>query len=295
MKVLIMGGDGMLGHKVFQVLSQRADAYATFRNTEGMWTRHPVFAGVDRAHAFGGVNALDLNSVTRAMEQIKPDAVINCIGIIKQHDENKFAISSIQVNALFPHQLADLCGGSGVRLIHLSTDCIFSGACGNYTEADLPDPADLYGRTKLLGELDRRDCLTLRTSIIGWELKRHASLVEWFAAQRGRTIKGHRRAVYSGLSTAALAGLMGDILETRPDLEGLYQVASSPITKYDLLLRLRDALGWRDINIEPDDRFHCDRSLMGSRFEAATLWQMPDWDEMIANLAAEWPTYEQWL
>lgn len=294
MKVLIMGGGGMLGHKVFQVLSQRFDAYVTFRDTKGLWTRHPVYAGVDGTHTLGGVDALDFDSVARAVEQVKPDAVVNGIGIVKQRDEAKFAIPSIQVNALFPHQLADLCEASGARLIHLSTDCVFSGTRGNYTEADLPDPADLYGRTKLLGELDRRGCLTLRTSIIGWELKHHAGLVEWFAAQRGRTIKGYRRAIYSGLSTAALAGLMGDILETRPDLWGLYQVASSPITKYDLLLRLRDALGWQDINIEPDDRFHCDRSLIGSRFEAATRWQAPDWDEMIAGLAAEWPTYEQW-
>ena len=242
----------------------------------------------------GGVDALDLDSVARAMDQTKPDAVVNCIGIVKQRDEAKAAIPSIRVNALFPHQLADLCQAQGARLIHLSTDCVFSGNRGHYTEDDLPDPVDLYGRTKLLGELDRPGCLTLRTSIVGWELKHRAGLLEWFASQRGQTIKGYRNAIYSGVSTVVLARLIGDLLENHPALSGIYHVASQPIAKYDLLVRLRDALGWYDITIKPDDAFQCDRSLVGARFEAATSWQAPDWDEMIAGLAAEWPTYEGW-
>jgi dTDP-4-dehydrorhamnose reductase len=294
MKVLILGGEGMLGHKVFQLFRQRFDTYTTFRDTDGLWTRHPLYADVDRARTLGDVNALELDSVQQAVEHVQPHAVINCIGIVKQREEAKAAIPSIRVNALFPHQLADLCAAHGVRLIHLSTDCVFSGSRGRYAEDDLPDPVDLYGRTKLLGEPDSPGCLTLRTSIIGWELKHRASLLEWFAAQRGRTIKGYRQAIYTGLSTTVLAGLLGDILMTWPALDGLYHVASSPITKYDLLLRMRDALGWQDITIEPDDQFHCDRSLLGSRFKAATGWQSPDWDEMIAGLAAEWHTYEQW-
>ena len=137
---------------------------------------------------------------------------------------------------------------------------------GNYSESDIPDPVDLYGRSKLLGELDRQGCLTLRTSIIGWELKNQASLLEWFALQRGRIIKGFRHAIYTGLSTSVLSDLIGWLLETRPDLSGIYQVAGSPISKYDLLLRMRDALHWNDITIESDDDFHCDRSLIGDAF-----------------------------
>ena len=293
-RVLVLGGEGMLGHKVFQLFSQRFDIYVTFRDADGLWARHPLYASVDRTRTLGNVHALEFDSVQQAVEQVQPHAVINCIGIVKQRREAKAAIPSIQVNALFPHQLADLCAAYSVRLIHLSTDCVFSGSRGRYAEDDLPDPVDLYGQTKLLGELDRSGCLTLRTSIIGWELKHRAGLLEWFAAQRERTIKGYRRAIYTGLSAAVLVGLMGDILETWPDLDGLYHVASSPITKYDLLWRMRDALSWQDITIEPDDQFHCDRSLLGSRFEAATGWQSPDWDEMIGGLAAEWPTYEQW-
>jgi dTDP-4-dehydrorhamnose reductase len=294
MRILILGGDGMLGHKVFQRLHTHLETYVTFRDTYGTRDHYPLYAKTDHTYMFGGIDALDICGLQKLMKQVKPVGVINCAGIVKQRDEAKAAIPSIQVNALFPHLLADLCEGQGARLIHLSTDCVFSGLKGNYSESDLPDPVDLYGRTKLLGELNRQGCLTLRTSIIGWELKNHASLLEWFATQRGNTIKGFRHAIYTGLATATLADLIGYLLEAKQELSGLYQVASSPITKYELLQRMRDALNWRDITIEPDEDFRCDRSLIGTRFSDTTGWRAPEWDMMIETLASEWPTYEQW-
>jgi dTDP-4-dehydrorhamnose reductase len=201
-------------------------------------------------------------------------------------------VPSIQINALFPHQLADLCVERGIRAIQISTDCVFSGFRGNYSEIDVPDPVDLYGRTKLLGELNRPGCLTLRTSIVGWQLNTFSSLLSWFALQRNKHIKGYRKAIYSGFSTTVLAQLIGDILQTRPDLHGIYQVASEPISKYDLLVKLRDVLGWSDIIIDPDDQFFCDRSLSGTRFSSATGWRPPTWEAMLQGLAAEWPSYE---
>lgn len=291
---VVLGAEGMLGHKALQVLSDRFEVFATSRNQRDLWLSHPAFASIDNARAKSGVDVCDLNAVAKVIADVNPQVVINCIGIVKQRDEAKAAVPSITVNALFPHQLADLCEAHGARLIHLSTDCVFSGRRGRYTEDDLPDPVDLYGRTKLLGELDRPGCLTLRTSIIGWELKQRSGLLEWFAAQRGRTIRGYRGAIYTGVSTAVLARLIGDLVVNHPDLSGMYQVASRPITKYDLLVRLCDALGWDDITIESDDEFQCDRSLIGTRFEAATGWVAPVWDEMVAELAAEWPQYQQW-
>lgn len=293
MRILILGGAGMLGHKAYQVLSAHFDTYVTFREAGEQWARQPPYDGAEGGRVLGGVNALDLNSVSQAIEQAQPRAVLNCIGIVKQRDEAKQAIPSILTNALFPHQLAELCEACGIRLIHLSTDCVFSGARGHYTETDNPDPVDLYGRTKLLGELDRRGGLTLRTSIIGWELQHRAGLLEWFAAQRGRTIKGYQQAIYTGLSTSVLAELIADILGGQNNLTGLYHVASNPISKYDLLLGLRNTLGWQDIVIEPDEQFYCDRSLTGARFATATQWQAPKWQAMIEGLAAEWPVYEQ--
>ena len=156
----------------------------------------------------------------------------------------------------------------------------------------MPDPVDLYGRTKLLGELNRFGCLTLRTSIIGWQLNTFSSLLSWFALQRNKHIKGYRKAIYSGFSTTVLAQLIRDILQTRPDLNGVYQVASEPISKFDLLVKLRDILGWNDIVIEPDNQFFCDRSLSSSRFTVATGWRPPTWEVMLLGLVAEWPSYE---
>jgi dTDP-4-dehydrorhamnose reductase len=281
----------MLGHQVCRRLGERFEVWATYRGDAESWIQ---YGNVAAARALGGVDASQLATVEACLARVKPAAVVNCIGIVKQRDEAKMAVPTIRVNSLFPHLLADLCEKCGARLIHVSTDCVFSGERGSYTEDDTPDPVDLYGRSKLLGEVDRDGALTLRTSIIGWEVMGNASLLEWFAAQRNRIIKGYRRVIYSGLSTASLADVMGYVLEEQPRLSGLYHVASQPVSKYELLSRLRDALGWTDIRVEPDDEEYCDRSLSAARFIAATKWQPSAWDEMIAELAAEWPTYRGW-
>jgi dTDP-4-dehydrorhamnose reductase len=291
MRILIFGADGMLGHKILQMLSSRFETFGTFRDQSNIFDLYPAITDINRIRFFFRVDANNLNAVEKVIVEVQPQIVINCIGIVKQREDAKVAIPSIQVNALFPHQLADLCHTRGARLIHFSTDCVFSGNRGKYTENDLPDPVDLYGRTKLLGELDRSGCLTIRTSIVGWELKNRAGLLEWFASQRGRIIKGYRRAIYSGLTTAAISRLIDIHLLDKPELNGLYHVASKPINKYDLLVRLRETLGWNDIIIEPDDIFQCDRSLMGTRFETMIGWSPPTWDEMIAELSQEWHTY----
>ena len=183
MKVLILGGDGMLGHKAYQILSHRFDTYATFRNPDGAWTSFPIYQ--DRSNAVSGVNAVDFGSVVRAVGRVKPDVVINCIGVIKQLKESNDPIISLKVNSLFPHRLADLCMAAGTRLFHISTDCVFSGRKGNYTEDDVLDAQDLYGRTKLLGEVDGPGCLTIRTSIVGRDFLRQGGLLEWFLSNRG--------------------------------------------------------------------------------------------------------------
>lgn len=288
MKVLTFGGSGMLGHQLCHRLSEQMDVWATFRSAPEQFEFLPSERRID--HVF----VEDIACVRDVLDTVKPDVVVNSVGIVKQRDEAKQAVPSIQVNALFPHQLADLCIERGIRVIQVSTDCVFSGARGNYTEIDNPDPVDLYGRSKLLGELHRPGTLTLRTSIIGWQLNTFSSLLSWFALQRGKRIKGYRKAIYSGFSTAVLSQLIGDILLTRPDLTGLYQVASEPISKFDLLVNLRDILGWNDITIDADDNFFCDRSLSGAHFTAATGWRPPTWNAMLEGLAAEWPRYQKY-
>ena len=288
MRVLILGGNGMLGHQLCRVLPERMEVWATFRDNPN---RYAQFKLLPEEQNIRDVSVQDIARLSEILDTVKPGAVVNAVGIVKQRDEAKQAITSIQINALFPHQLADLCIQSGIRVIQISTDCVFSGLRGNYTEIDVPDPVDLYGRTKLLGELNRPGCLTLRTSIIGWQLNTFSSLLSWFALQRNKHIKGYHKAIYSGFSTNVTAQLIGDILQTRPDLSGLYQVASEPISKYDLLVRLREFLGWDDIVIDSDDQFFCDRSLSGLHFSTATGWRPPTWEAMLQGLAMEWPRY----
>ena len=286
MRVLILGGNGMLGHQLCRLLHERMEIWSTFRKASESFEFLPQDRRIDN------IFVQDIPRVQEVLEAVKPDAVVNAVGVVKQRDEAKQAIPSIQVNSLFPHQLADLCAERGIRVIQISTDCIFSGSRGNYSEIDVPDPVDLYGRTKLLGELNRPGCLTLRTSIIGWQLNTFSSLLSWFALQRNKHLKGYRKAIYTGFSTTVLAQLIGDILQTRPDLSGVYQVSSEPISKFDLLVKLRDILGWKDIVIEPDDQFFCDRSLSSLRFTTATGWSPPTWEAMLQGLASEWPAYE---
>lgn len=287
MRILVIGGNGMLGHQLCRFLAERTEVWATFHK------KAEQFNCLPEEKMLENVYVQDLSRIQEVLDRVKPDAVINAVGIVKQRDEAKQAVTSIQVNALFPHQLADLCVERGIRVIQISTDCVFSGFRGNYSEIDVPDPVDLYGRTKLLGELNRPGCLTLRTSIIGWQLNTFSSLLSWFALQRNKHIKGYRKAIYSGFSTTVLAQLIGDILQTRPDLNGLYQVSSEPISKFDLLVKLRDILGWSDIIIDPDDQFFCDRSLSSTRFTTATSWRSPTWEAMLQGLASEWPAYEE--
>jgi len=292
-RLLILGGEGMLGHKVFQVLTERFETYATFRDTDGPWNSFPIYSGVDGDRTIGGVNALELESVARAIAKVQPEAVINCIGIIKQVPEASDIALSIALNALFPHRLADLCKTAGARLLHISTDCVFAGRKGNYSEDDITDAEDLYGRTKALGEVSRTGCLTIRTSIIGRDFLKQSALLEWFLTNRGRRVRGYRNAIYTGLTTQSLARIMGDILMQHPTVDGIFQIASQPISKLDLLVKIRDAMKL-DIEVEPHDDPPCDRSLSAARFVAATGYRIPTWDDMIAELAADPTPYDEW-
>ncbi len=293
MRVLVLGGEGMLGHKVFKVLSRRFDTFATFLGPDGLWREFPQYAGLPASRLLGGVDALRFETVEAALEQARPDAVINCVGIIKQLREASDPILTITLNSLLPQRLAYLCTGRGVRLVHMSTDCVFSGRKGAYTEDDLPDPDDLYGRSKLLGEVDRPGCLTIRTSIFGRDFLKQDAFLEWFLSNRGGRVRGYRNAIYSGFPTQVLARIIGDLLDYQPALGGLVQIASAPISKYALLMMLKDAMGL-DIDIEPFDDPPCDRSLSAARFVDATGYRIPSWEEMVAELAADPTPYDEW-
>jgi dTDP-4-dehydrorhamnose reductase len=287
---LIAGGGGMLGHKLWQRLRERFDTYVTLR---GSARNSPVRDLFDRDRTIEGVDADDFDRLITAVGIAKPDVIINAIGIVKQLPTAKDAIPSIAINSLFPHRLANLCAAAGARLIHISTDCVFSGEKGHYTESDRPDADDLYGRSKLLGEVATPPSLTLRTSIIGREIGRPNGLVEWFLSQRGKKASGYRHAIFSGLTTIALTDLIRDVIERHATLSGLYQVSTEPINKYDLLLLLRDAYGI-DVEITAVDEPRIDRSLDSSRFRSETQWTPQPWPELVRAMAADPTPYDQW-
>lgn len=286
-RILVVGASGMLGHRLVRGLSADFNVTGTVRGDAADWAALPHFAN---ATVLGSVDALDFSTVANAVETARPELVINAVGAIKQVADGKSAVPAIRLNALFPHQLAEAAGRAGARLITFSTDCVFSGKKGPYQETDTPDATDVYGRSKLLGEVTAPGCLTLRSSIIGRELRGRHSLVDWFISQNGGRVKGFRGALYSGMTTGAASNLVTAILRTKPELEGLWQVAAQPINKYELLKLVRDAMGLT-IDIAPDDDFHCDRRLDGSRFAQETGLALPSWPQMIADLAAEAPFY----
>ena len=275
MKILILGGSGMLGHQLYRTLHDRIETYVTFRRINSSLPDY-----FDRSHLLEGVDAADFDSVIQAVGKVHPDVVINCIGVVKQQNTAKDPIICLSINSLFPHRLARLCQAAQARLIHVSTDCVFSGKKGNYTEADYPDAEDLYGRSKLLGEIQGTGRLTLRTSIIGRELGTRQGLVEWFLSNQGQKVKGYRKAIFSGLTTDALAELVGRVILHHPQLEGLWHVAAEPINKFALISLVREVFE-ADIAIEPEDQFCCDRSLCDNRFRKATGWAPPEWPAMI--------------
>jgi dTDP-4-dehydrorhamnose reductase len=290
MRVLVLGAAGMLGHKLWQAYQGRFDTWATVRADYRAYESYALF---DPRRLLGGVDTFQFDTVVQALATVHPDVVINCIGIIKQLPTANSPIVSLSVNALFPHQLANLCRAAGARLIHISTDCVFSGRKGIYTEEDVSDAEDLYGRTKFLGEVDGPGCLTLRTSIVGRELQTTSGLVEWFLSNRGGRVRGYTKAIYSGFTTLALATVIADVLEHHPNLTGVYQVSSEPIAKYGLLCLLRNCFGV-SIEIEPYPDVRIDRSLDSSRFRAATGWVPPTWVEMVRAMASDPTPYEKW-
>lgn len=277
MRILVLGASGMLGNAMVRVLSEKADwqVQGTVRS-EGA---RRFFAAEIAGRLLSGVDVEQPDSLLQTFNRVRPEVVINCIGLIKQLADAEDPLQAIPINALLPHRLARLCELVGARLIHPGTDCVFSGDRGNYRESDLPDARDLYGRSKLLGEVSYPHAVTLRTSIIGHELQSAHGLVGWFLAQQGQC-RGYTRAIFSGLPTVELARVVRDVLIPRPELAGVYHVAAAPIAKYDLLQLVAEVYK-KKIEIIPSDQLVIDRSLNADRFRAATGYVAPAWPELI--------------
>lgn len=276
-RILVLGATGMLGNAVLRLFSESPGFHATGTARSESALRLLPQALHDRLVL--GVDVEQPDSVLRALAEVRPEVVINCIGVIKQLADAEDPLQAIPLNAVLPHRLARMCAVAGARLIHISTDCVFAGTKGMYREEDAPDATDLYGRSKLLGEVDYPHAVTLRTSIIGHELGRAHGLVGWFLAQTSG-VRGYRQAIFSGLPTVELARVIRDFVLPTPDLHGVYHVSAEPIDKHTLLGLVRDAYG-RQTPIEPDDRVRIDRSLDSSRFRALTGYRPAPWPALV--------------
>ncbi len=279
-KVLVLGCTGMLGSAVLRFFALRGyhDTVGSARSAEKAALLPQEF----RKLLLCGVNVDNVDDLSQLFANVRPTIVINCVGIVKQLSDANDPLTAIPVNSLLPHRLARLCATTGARLVHISTDCVFSGTKGNYVENDLADATDLYGRSKLLGETHHPHAITLRTSIIGHELDGSHGLINWFLGQQGQA-RGFGSAIFSGLPTVELARVMHDFVIPHPGLHGLYHVSAPAISKHDLLqlvARTYDV----DIQIVRDDTLKIDRSLDSTRFRKATGYEPPPWQILVESM-----------
>ena len=281
-KVLVLGISGMLGSALFRTLSQSPgiETWGTLRGEGGKRYFHPDFS----QRIISGVDALNHDALIGLFGELKPQVVINCVGLIKQVLGVNDPLTVLPINSLLPNRLARLCEVSGSRLIHISTDCVFSGRRGHYLESDVPDAEDLYGRSKLLGEIDGMGHVTtLRTSIIGHELNSCHSLIDWFLATRG-SVKGYANAYFSGLPTVELAEIIRDYVISSP-ISGLFHVSADRIDKFSLLQLVAQAYEKR-VEIIRDEEVKIDRSLDSARFRTVTGYTPRSWPDLILKMHA---------
>ena len=272
----------MLGNAIFRLFNEceNYEAFGTLRSPSSK----KFFPLSLHSKLVAGVDVENIDSLMRVFSENRPDVVVNCIGLVKQLTEAGDPLVAIPINSILPHRLAMLCAVVGARLVHMSTDCVFSGSKGMYLESDNSDAKDLYGRSKFLGEVDYPNAITLRTSIIGHELDGARSLVGWFLSQTGQ-VKGFKNAIFSGLPTVEIARVIRDYVIPNPQLHGLYHVSADPINKFDLLMAVAHEYG-KKIEILPEHQLIIDRSLDSSRFRAITGFQPKSWPELVHAMHA---------
>ena len=280
-RILILGVTGMLGHVLFKEMNKITyiDVFGTTRSKRGLQS---YFTQEELNKIRDGVDADSFETVIRAIASVQPTIIINCIGIIKQLPISNDPLTAITINAQLPHRLSLVARTAKARLIHISTDCVFDGKKGNYTEEDLSTAEDLYGKTKYLGEVHYPHCITLRTSIIGHELKTNFSLVDWFMSQENE-VNGFTKAIYSGFPTIEMANIISNYVIPNNELSGLYHVSSDAISKYELLNIIKEIYK-NDIKIKPFDNFVIDRSLNSNKFKQITGYVSPSWKKLVKDM-----------
>ncbi|MEO6221810.1 MAG: SDR family oxidoreductase [Vicinamibacterales bacterium] len=285
--LLVLGGNGMLGHKLVQVASKDLEVYGTVRD------RHAGLAAVLGVAADHLLLHPDVTvGIDDLLDRVRPTVIVNCTGALKPASGSLEPCEAISVNALVPHRIAAAARVRGMRYIHLSTDCVFEGRRGQYAEDDAPDATDLYGRSKALGEVEDEVTLTIRTSMVGRQLRGSRGLLEWFLSRRGEIVQGYRAMRFSGLSTLTLSRTIVNVIEKHPTLAGRIHMGGDAISKYDLLHIMNDTFK-AGITIVPVDGPQIDRSLNSHRF-TAIAGPAPSWQQMLEETAGDPTPYEEW-
>lgn len=289
MKVLILGGTGMLGHKLVQKFTDKFETWSTIRGSIDLVAHTGIF---DPGKTIANVDVRDYGLLETSIRSVRPEVVINAVGVIKQVPAARDVADLIAINSILPHKLAEMGARLGYRLISLSTDCVFSGKRGNYRESDVPDADDIYGKSKYLGEIAGENCLTIRTSIIGRELASSNSLTEWFLKKPAGQVEGYANAIYSGFPTTVFADVVADIVISHRAVSGVRHISSEPISKFDLLRLMKIEFG-TDHDILRNETYRIDRSLDSTKFRDATGFRPMPWPDMVRAMASDPTPYSQ--
>jgi len=289
MSILVLGATGLIGNRLVRTLSEDFDVFGTTRQMK--FSNPKFYQLLKKDNWLINTDPKKMFELEAKIKKLKPNVIVNCLGITKQKTGEFDIQECVTVNALFPHQLSTICRELDIRLIHFSTDCVFSGQKGNYTEGDIPDPIDTYGRTKVLGDLLNNQDLTIRTSFVGREISSFMNLFEWAIRNKNKKIHAYPNAIYSGLTTLTLSQIIKTIIVNHPKLSGLWHISSEPVSKYELLRNLNKELSL-EMDIQKDESFICDRSLNSDSFRKETQIKIPNWSEMINEFIDDQSWYD---
>lgn len=285
-KILILGANGMLGGSLHRHFTNSIhQVIGTVRSEKSL----NQIRAMGFENILKNVEVTDYARIQNLAETFKPDYIFNCVGLIKQLDAGNCPTTAIEINSLVPHKLAEIASMNGSKLIHFSTDCIFSGNKGGYVEDDTPDACDIYGRSKLLGEVGYGGHLTLRTSIIGHEIDTNLSLVDWFLSQDG-SVNGYSNAVFSGLPTCYIAQFIEKYIFSFPNISGVYHLSVDPIDKFSLLTLIKKVY-LKNTVINNFESFRIDRSLNSDLLRKTVNYTPPSWEELIEIMYEEYKKY----
>lgn len=281
MRILILGGNGMIGHKIFQVISNKhLDTWVLFKKSFNDISFNEIF---NKTNIIDNFDLSNFHKLSTLLNNLKPEVIINAVGITIRRGIDNIPSKSIQINSALPHFINEWVILNNKRLIHFSTDCVFSGDQGSYTENSIPDARDIYGKSKALGEVSSKNTLTLRGSMIGREIENKTELLEWVLSQRNKQLKAFSNVIYSGITTIRMAKLVLKIIEEFPQMHGIYNVSSECISKYDLIKLFVKEFNI-SIDIISDDSYISKKDLDSTKFYNELGIDKPNWNDLIIEL-----------